>query len=85
MIEIIEYCGPDLRFARESYYLNLFKPANNLVHDVTPFSAETILKMSENHPRSKGFLCLICTQIQESFITLLDMLLYLSVLIALQS
>jgi hypothetical protein len=52
-LEIIEYCEAETRFGREAYYLKLFKPEYNIIYDVTPFSADTILKMSENQPRSE--------------------------------
>jgi len=41
IIEIIEFCEPDVRFTRETYYLEWLKPKYNIILDATPFSAET--------------------------------------------
>ena len=53
MVEVMEYCAPDVRFTRETYYLEWLNPKYNIIMEATPFSAETILKMSEKHPRSQ--------------------------------
>jgi predicted GIY-YIG superfamily endonuclease len=55
-LEIIEYCDPEVRFKRETCYLKLLKPEYNIILEATPFSPETILKMSANHPRSAKIL-----------------------------
>nr|UYR50730.1 hypothetical protein [Morchella crassipes] len=52
-LEILEYCESNNRHERENHYFRLLKPEYNIIHDVTPFSDETILKMSEKHPRSQ--------------------------------
>jgi hypothetical protein len=58
-IYYIFWCEPEIRFKREAYYLYLYlylkwlKPKYNIILDVTPFTAEAILKMSKDHPRSE--------------------------------
>jgi len=51
-LEILVYCDADKRFEIESNYLKQLKPEYNIVYDTAPFTPETILKMSLNHPRS---------------------------------
>jgi group I intron endonuclease len=38
ILEIVEYCDPEVRFERETYYLKLLLPVYNIIHEATPFS-----------------------------------------------
>lgn len=42
-LEILEYCKAEVRFEREEFFLKLLRPEYNIILDVAPFSAETIL------------------------------------------